>query len=67
MESSQAALHTRALEYESIRNQQENNEFWVQVGSLVVIVGVALICPPAGLALGAAYDKCNLYQFIINN
>jgi hypothetical protein len=56
----QAALNTHAFEYESIRNQQENKEFWVQIGALVVIVGVALICPPAGLALGAAYGAMEL-------
>ncbi|MBT2730754.1 hypothetical protein J7E63_28495 [Bacillus sp. ISL-75] len=54
-EYQQAVLNTRAFEYESIRNQQENKEFWVQIGALVVIVGATLICPPAGLALGAAY------------
>ncbi len=59
-EYQQAALNTHAFEYESIRNQQENKEFWVQIGALVVIVGVALICPPAGLALGAAYGAMEL-------
>lgn len=56
----QAALNTRAFEYESIRNKQENKEFWVQLGALVVIVGVSIICPPAGLALGAAYGALEL-------
>jgi predicted ribonuclease toxin of YeeF-YezG toxin-antitoxin module len=55
-----AAVNTRAFEYESIRNQQESKEFWVQLGALVVIVGVSLICPPAGLALGAAYGAMEL-------
>lgn len=55
-----AAVNTRAFEYESIRNQQESKEFWVQLGALVVIVGVALICPPAGMALGAAYGVMEL-------
>ncbi len=59
-EYQQAALNTRAFEYESIRNQQENKEFWVQLGALVVIVGVTLICPPAGFALGAAYGAMEL-------
>lgn len=56
----QAALNTRAFQYESIRNQQENKEFWVQLGALVVIVGATLICPPAGMALGAAYGAMEL-------
>ena len=56
----QATLNTRAFEYESIRNQQENKEFWVQLGALVVIVGATIICPPAGMALGAAYGAMEL-------
>lgn len=59
-EYQQAVVNTRAFEYESILNQQENKEFWVQIGALVVIVGVSLICPPAGLALGAAYGAMEL-------
>jgi hypothetical protein len=59
-EYQQAAVNTRAFEYESILNQQENKEFWVQIGALVVIVGVAFICPPAGMALGAAYGAMEL-------
>jgi hypothetical protein len=59
-EYQQAILNTRAFEYESIRNQQEDKEFWVQIGALVVIVGATLICPPAGLALGAAYGAMEL-------
>ncbi|MED4203853.1 DNA/RNA non-specific endonuclease [Neobacillus mesonae] len=56
----QAAVNTRAFEYESIRNRQENKEFWTQIGALVVIVGATLICPPAGMALGAAYGAMEL-------
>ncbi|ULT57361.1 hypothetical protein L1999_01740 [Neobacillus drentensis] len=59
-EYQQAALNTRAFQYESIRNQQEHKEFWVQLGALVVIVGATLICPPAGMALGAAYGAMEL-------
>ncbi|MGJ7913484.1 hypothetical protein [Neobacillus sp. LXY-1] len=59
-EYQQAALNTRAFQYESIRNQQENKEFWVQIGALVVIVGATLICPPAGIALGALYGAAEL-------
>jgi hypothetical protein len=55
-----AAVNTRAFEYESIRNQQESKEFWVQLGALVVIVGTTLICPPAGIALGVAYGAMEL-------
>ncbi|WP_082025073.1 hypothetical protein, partial [Neobacillus jeddahensis] len=59
-EYQQAIVNTRAFEYESIRNQQEDKEFWGQIGALVVIVGATLICPPAGLALGAAYGAMEL-------
>ena len=59
-EYQQAIVNTRAFEYESIRNAQENKEFWFQIGALVVIVGTTLICPPAGIALGAAYGAYEL-------
>ncbi|WP_260871834.1 hypothetical protein [Bacillus sp. X1(2014)] len=59
-EYQQGVLNTRAFEYESIRNQQEDKEFWVQIGALAVIVGATIICPPAGLALGAAYGALEL-------
>ncbi|WP_249927471.1 DNA/RNA non-specific endonuclease, partial [Heyndrickxia sporothermodurans] len=52
--------NTRAFEYESIRNQQESKEFWGQIAALVVIVGVSLVCPPAGIALGVAYGSFEL-------
>ncbi|MUK87590.1 hypothetical protein GMD78_04140 [Ornithinibacillus sp. L9] len=50
-----AAVNMRAFEYDSIKDQQYNKEFWVNIAALVVIVGAAIVCPPAGLALGAAY------------
>ena len=59
-EYQQAIVNTRAFEYESIRNTQENKEFWFQIGALVVIVGATLIFPPAGIALGAAYGAYEL-------
>ncbi|WP_160724835.1 hypothetical protein [Bacillus sp. USDA818B3_A] len=59
-EYQQAALNNRAFQYEAIGDQQESKEFWVQLGALVVIVGATLICPPAGMALGAAYGAMEL-------
>ena len=50
-----AVLNTRAFGYESIRDTQENKEFWVNIAALVVIAGATLVFPPAGIALGAAY------------
>jgi DNA/RNA non-specific endonuclease len=50
-----AAVNTRAFEYESIEDGQFTKEFWVNIAALVVIVGVTVVCPPAGAVLGAAY------------
>lgn len=55
-----AVLNSRAFEYESIRDTQENKEFWFQIAALVVIVGATLVFPPAGIALGAAYGTYEL-------
>ncbi|MGE6260574.1 hypothetical protein ACQKCU_22285 [Heyndrickxia sporothermodurans] len=55
-----AAVNTHAFEYESIHDQQESKEFWGQIAALVVIVGATLICPPAGMALGAVYGTFEL-------
>jgi hypothetical protein len=55
-----AILNMRAFGYESIQNQQENKEFWASIAAVVVIVGVALVCPPAGIALGVAYGTAEL-------
>ena len=59
-----AALNTRAFGYESIRDTQENKEFWVNIGALAVIIGVtvlAVVIPPVGvplvLGLGAVYGS----------
>ncbi|WP_327608723.1 hypothetical protein [Virgibacillus tibetensis] len=49
-----------AFEYESIKDQQFNKEFWVNIGALVVIVGAAVICPPAALALGSVYGSLEI-------
>ncbi|WP_286160665.1 hypothetical protein [Virgibacillus sp. 7505] len=50
-----AAVNTRAFEYESIEDGQFTKEFWVNIAALVFIVGVTVVCPPAGAVLGAAY------------
>src|SRR5690625_5271325 len=56
----QYALNTHAFEYHSIKDQQYNKEFWVNIAALVVIVGATLICPPAGIALGAVYGTLEI-------
>ncbi|MEC5425172.1 hypothetical protein QGM71_16930 [Virgibacillus sp. C22-A2] len=55
-----AAVNMNAFEYESIKGQQFNKEFWVNIGALVVIVGATVICPPAALALGAVYGSLEI-------
>ncbi|EUJ29155.1 hypothetical protein MFLO_11230 [Listeria floridensis FSL S10-1187] len=55
-----AMLNTRAFAYTSIKDEQQKKEFWVNVIVTVGIVGVALFCPPAGLAIGAAYGSLEL-------
>ena len=59
-----AAVNMRAFEYESIRDKQENVEFWTQIGALVVIVGATLIFPPAGLTFAAIYGTLELSSAI---
>ncbi len=59
-----AAVNMNAFEYESIKDQQHSEEFWANLGALVVIVGAAVICPPAGLALGAVYGSMELKSAI---
>lgn len=56
----QAVLHSRAFQYDSIRDAQKKKEFWGQIASLAVIVGTSIICPPAGITLGAAYGVVEL-------
>ncbi|MDR9795255.1 hypothetical protein Q4O60_01850 [Aeribacillus pallidus] len=56
----QTALNSRAFQYESIKDGQMNKEFWGQITALAVIVGTSFICPPAGMALGAAYGTLEL-------
>ncbi|NRD77656.1 glycohydrolase toxin TNT-related protein [Bacillus sp. BRMEA1] len=50
----QAALHTSAFQYESIRDRQDHKEFQTQmrlVGGTIVGALVTAFCPPVGLAL----------------
>ena len=56
----QKALNSRAFQYESIKDGQMNKEFWGQITALTVIVGTSFICPPAGMALEAAYGTLEL-------
>ncbi|EUJ43737.1 polymorphic toxin type 15 domain-containing protein [Listeria rocourtiae] len=51
---------SRAFEYDSIRDGQQNLELWRDIGATIVIIGVSIVCPPAGLALGIAYGTLEL-------
>jgi hypothetical protein len=60
-------LNTRAFGYESIRDTQENKEFWGNIAALVVIIGVtvvAVVVPPVGIPLalgvGGLYGSLEL-------
>src|SRR5690625_3882588 len=56
----QFALNTHAFEDHTNKDQQNNKEFCVNIAALVVIVGATLICPPAGIALGAVYGTLEI-------
>ncbi|SDZ50531.1 Predicted ribonuclease, toxin component of the YeeF-YezG toxin-antitoxin module [Evansella caseinilytica] len=55
-----AAVNSHAFQYESLKDQQYAKEFWAGIIAMVVIIGTAIVCPPAGLALGAAYGTLEL-------
>ncbi|WP_260484696.1 hypothetical protein [Listeria booriae] len=55
-----AVSSSRAFAYDSIRDDQQNIEFWRDIGIAVVIIGASILCPPAGLALGIAYGTLEL-------
>ncbi|WP_246369282.1 hypothetical protein [Listeria rustica] len=55
-----AVSNSHAFEYESIRDEQQSREFWRDIGIAVVIIGVSIVFPPAGLALGVAYGTLEL-------
>ncbi|WP_244169923.1 MULTISPECIES: glycohydrolase toxin TNT-related protein [Listeria] len=55
-----AMLNSRAFSYTSIKDEQQKQEFWVNIAATVVIIGVAVFCPPAGLALGAVYGSLEM-------
>ncbi|PEZ08854.1 hypothetical protein CN326_04060 [Bacillus sp. AFS018417] len=51
-----AALNSRAFTYDSIKDQQQNKEFWRDIailGTTIVLAVATPFFPPAGIALGA--------------
>ena len=55
-----AALHTGAFEYEGIRAGQEKKEFWFNLVSAGLIIGLTIVCPPAGLVAGGIYTAIDV-------
>ncbi|MCM3317445.1 DNA/RNA non-specific endonuclease [Rummeliibacillus stabekisii] len=55
-----AALNSGAFEYEGIRTGQEKKEFWFNLIATGVVVGLTIVCPPAGLVAGAAYTAIDV-------
>jgi len=55
-----AALNSGAFEYEGIRAGQEKKEFWFNLIAIGVVVGLTIVCPPAGLVAGAAYTAIDV-------
>jgi len=55
-----AALNSGAFEYEGIRAGQEKKEFWFNLIATGVVVGLTIVCPPAGLVAGAAYTAIDV-------
>ncbi|WP_102691524.1 pre-toxin TG domain-containing protein [Rummeliibacillus pycnus] len=56
----QAALNSGAFAYEGIRAGQEKKEFWYNLIAAGVVIGLSIVCPPAGLAAGAVYTAIDL-------
>ncbi|WP_150283671.1 pre-toxin TG domain-containing protein [Rummeliibacillus sp. TYF-LIM-RU47] len=55
-----ATLNSGAFEYEGIRAGQEKKEFWFNLIATGVVVGLTIVCPPAGLVAGAAYTAIDV-------
>ncbi len=55
-----AALNSGAFEYEGIRAGQEKKELWFNLIAAGVVIGLAIVCPPAGLAAGVIYTAIDV-------
>ncbi|MGG0658417.1 pre-toxin TG domain-containing protein [Rummeliibacillus pycnus] len=55
-----ASLNSGAFEYEGIRAGQEKKEFWYNLIAAGVVIGLSIVCPPAGLAAGAIYTAIDV-------
>ncbi|WP_332238751.1 polymorphic toxin type 15 domain-containing protein [Sporolactobacillus sp. KGMB 08714] len=52
--------YSRGFDYQSIKDKQMDQEFWVNLGIGAAIVILTIACPPAGIAAGAAYGAMQL-------
>ncbi|GGL58304.1 HNH endonuclease [Sporolactobacillus putidus] len=52
--------YIRGFDYQSIKDKQMDQEFWVNLGIGAAIVILTITCPPAGIAAGAAYGAMQL-------
>ena len=55
-----AALNTGAFEYEGIRAGQEKKEFWFNIVAAGLVIGLTIVCPPAGLVAGGIYTAIDV-------
>ncbi|MDD9149860.1 TNT domain-containing protein [Sporolactobacillus sp. CQH2019] len=52
--------YSRGFDYQSIKDKQMDQEFWVNLGIGAAVVILTIACPPAGIAAGAAYGAMQL-------
>ena len=57
-----ASHHTRAFNYESIRDQQEAIEMWRDIALGVGVVVLTIFCPPAGAVAGVVLAGAEMYS-----
>ncbi|WP_150284632.1 pre-toxin TG domain-containing protein [Rummeliibacillus sp. TYF-LIM-RU47] len=60
-----AALNTGAFEYEGLRAGQEKKEFWFNLIAAGLVIGLTIVCPPAGLVAGGIYTAVDVGGAII--
>ena len=59
-----ASHHTRAFNYESIRDQQEAIEMWRDIALGVGVVVLTIFCPPAAAVVGFTLAAADMYSAI---
>ncbi len=59
-----ASHHTRAFDYESIRDQQEAIEMWRDLALGAGVIILAVFCPPAAAVVGFTLAAADMYSAI---